>query len=467
MNNKKPIENKHKSIATKRKSIAVLTIISILIILGTVFAFVDCKVGLYNYTAFPKTISLGLDLSGGAYAVYDVVNVDETMSTEELDNAIEGTRRSLEGLLVSKGYTEAQVTAYGTRIRVEVPDIDEPQRIFDLIGRPASLEFKAYANEAGTSYNPKITGKDIKQAGVTYNSEKGNYEVSLQFTTKGAEKFAKATEEAAANKGAIGIYINGEFVIAPTVESAITGGNASIGGEYTYDQAYDLAVKIQAGSFQLSLKMSESNTLTATLGANAIKAGVISGLVGLAIIIIYICFLYKLMGLAASISLIYYTITYIFFLAVFPFVQLTLAGIAGVLLSIGMAVDANVIIFERVKEEYANGKTMKTSIKTGYKRSLGAILDGNITTILGALVMAFVGAASIKGFGVTLLIGIVLSLITSLIVSRLILHSFVAFSHEGQAKLYGLKRDEDVEEEEELDETALTQDSHLNQKEGV
>lgn len=430
----------------KKKSIAILTILSILIILGSVFAFVSCEIGLYNYTAFPKNISLGLDLSGGAYAVYDVVNAED-MSETDFNNALEGTRSSLESLLVSKGYTEAQVTTSNNRIRVEVPDVDDPDRIFDLIGRPASLEFKAYSNNTGTSYDPPITGDDIREAGVTYNNEKGYYEVALRFTDAGAEKFSNATSSAASNQGQIGIYINEELVIAPTVPAAITGGSVSISGQYTYDQAYELAVKIQAGTFPLDLRVIESNTLTATLGENAISAGVIAGLVGLALIIIYLCSLYRLMGLAASLSLIYYTITYVFFLSIFPFVQLTLAGVAGVLLSIGMAVDANVIIFERIKEEYANGKTLNTSVKTGFKRSLGAILDGNITTLIGAIVMSFVGSASIKGFGITLVIGILISLFTSLVVSRFVLKSFLAFSKESDAIKYGLKRETFVEED--------------------
>ena len=448
----------------KSKSIAlpivILAVFSILIILGTVFAFVsltDGQLGIYNYNAYPTCIKLGLDLSGGAYAVYEVdeENLPESMTDgendeQEIEMAIEGTRASLESLLFNKGYTEAQVSVYGRTIRVEVPDVDDPERIFELIGRPSSLEFKEYT-DAETVNETLMTGDEIAETGVIYNSENNSYEVALKFTSTGSDKFAKITSDLTGKY--LGIYINGEHVMHATVNEAITGGQCTISrgnsnsGGYTYDEAYALAVQIQAGSFPLQLNMRESSTLTATLGDSAIRAGVIAGLVGLLLIIVYLIAIYRLMGVAASIALAYYTMTYVFFLAVFPWVQLTLAGIAGILLSMGMAVDANVIIFERVKEEYAKGKSMRMAVSEGFKRSLGAILDGNITTIIGAVVLMLVGASTIKGFGITLLIGIVLSLITSLLITRIILNAIMAFHSEKHAALYAMKRKSEDEEE--------------------
>ena len=442
----------------KSKSIAlpivILAVFSILIILGTVFAFVsltDGQLGIYNYNAYPTCIKLGLDLSGGAYAVYEVdeENLPESMTDgendeQEIEMAIEGTRASLESLLFNKGYTEAQVSVYGRTIRVEVPDVDDPERIFELIGRPSSLEFKEYT-DAETVNDTLMTGDEIAETGVTYNSETGYYEVALKFTSTGSDKFAKITSDLTGKY--LGIYINGEYVMHASVGEAISGGQASISGQYSYDDAYALAVQIQAGSFPLQLNMRESSTLTATLGDSAIKAGVIAGLVGLLLIVIYLIVIYRMMGVAASIALAYYTMTYVFFLAVFPWVQLTLAGIAGILLSMGMAVDANVIIFERIKEEYAKGKSMRMAVSEGFKRSLGAILDGNITTIIGAVVLMLVGASTIKGFGITLLIGIVLSLFTSLLITRIILNAIMAFHSEKHAALYAMKRKSEDEEE--------------------
>ena len=443
----------------KSKSIAlpivILAVFSILIVLGTVFAFVSLdngELGIYNYNAYPTRIKLGLDLSGGAYAVYEVDrdNLPESMTDgendeQEIEMAIEGTRASLESLLFNKGYTEAQVSVYGDTIRVEVPDVDDPERIFDLIGRPSSLEFKEYT-DAETVNETLMTGDEIAETGVTYNSETGYYEVALKFTSTGSDKFAEITSDLTGKN--LGIYINGEYVMHASVSETISGGQCSISGNYSYDDAYALAVQIQAGSFPLQLHMRESSTLTATLGDSAIKAGVIAGLVGLLLIIIYLIAIYRLMGVAASIALAYYTMTYVFFLSVFPWVQLTLSGIAGILLSMGMAVDANVIIFERIKEEYAKGKSMRMSVSEGFKRSLGAIIDGNVTTIIGAVVLMLVGASTIKGFGITLLIGIVLSMFTSLLITRIILKSIMAFHSEKDAALYALKRKAESDEDE-------------------
>lgn len=436
-------------------SVAVLVIFSILIILGIVFAFVsldDGQLGVYNYNAYPTVIKLGLDLSGGAYAEYTAVQ-PEGMSDSDFNNALEGTRQSLEQLLFGRGYTEAQVSSYGNTIRVEVPDIDDPERIFDLIGRPSSLEFKEYT-DADTVNETLMTGEEVESAGVVYDNTSGYYQVAIRFTDEGAQTFADITTDLVG--GSLGIYINGEYVMHASVNEAITGGSCTISGNYSYEDAYNLAVQIQAGSFPLELNMTNSNTISATLGDSALQAGVIAGLVGLALIIVYMCVFYGLMGVAASLALLYYTCTYIFFLAVFPWVQLTLAGIAGVLLSIGMAVDANVIIFERIKEEYGAGRNMRTSTDVGFKRSLGAIIDGNVTTIIGAIVLMIVGTSTIRGFGITLLIGIVLSMFSSLVITRILLKSIMSFHDERHAKLYMLKRRPDdeyvVDEEESVEE---------------
>lgn len=447
----------------KWQSIVILTVLAILIVLGSVFGFLTLdkgELGITNYFAYITNISLGLDLSGGVYAVYgiDEANLTDEQKEKKAD-LIEGTRASLESLLFGKGYTEAQVTVSQDKIRVEIPDEDDPERIFNLIGRPSSLEFKEYVDggdgdlslddpNGKVKLDSKITGNDISNAGVIYDDETGYYEVSLSFTSAGSTKFATATGALTGSK--LSIWINDEFVLAPTVNAAIST-NASISGNYSYDDAYSLAIRIQSGSFPLVLKMEESNTLTATLGSSAIKAGLISGIVGLVLIFIYLIIMYRLMGLAASLSLWFYSLTYLFFLSIFPWVQLTLSGIAGVLLSIGMAVDANVIIFERIKEEYSDGKTMRTAVDIGFKRSRGAILDGNITTIIGAGVLIAVGASTIKSFGITLLIGLILSLLSSLVLMRLVLRCILVFNDETKANLFGLRRG-DAEEQQEVEE---------------
>ncbi len=460
----------------KYKSIVILSILCVLIVLGTVFACVsldDGQFGTYDYVAYPKAISLGLDLSGGVYAVYDIDNTtdsyQEMKKAGTLDSAIEGTRAAMESMLFNKGYTEAVVTVSNETIRVEIPDVDDPEKIFELIGDPADLEFREYKD--GTAENDlslddetgsvklsgykdaygnsdnKITGTDVSSAGVQYDQSSGYYVVAIQFTSTGAKKFSAATQ--ALNGKQLAIYINGSCLIAPTVNETISTGSCSISGNYSYDDAYDLAVKITAGSFPLTLKMSQCSTISATLGVDTVKAGVISGIVGIILIMIYLIVLYRLLGVAASITLWWYSLTLLFFLAVFPWVQLTLSGIAGVLLSIGMAVDANVIIFERIKEEYASGKKVITAVSTGFKRSYGAIIDGNITTIIGAVVLIIFGTSTLKSFGITLLIGILLSLVSSLFVTRLVLHCIMAFTKEENANLYNLKRDESIVDDKE------------------
>ena len=435
-----------------------MTILGIILILGTVFAFVSLdngELGLYYYKAFPKAISLGLDLSGGVYAVYDIDTEQESyaeMTQDEKTAAIEGTRAAMETLLFNKGYTEALVTVSGETIRVEIPDVDDPEKVFELIGDPAELEFKEYVDgkndkslddpTGSVKLSGKLTGDDVAKAGVQYDTDSQYYVVALEFTADGTKKFSTATQALTGKQ--LAIYINDSLVIAPTVNEAITTGRASISGNYTYDDAYALAVKITAGSFPLRLKMSQCSTISATLGVNAIKAGVIAGIAGVLLIMAYLIVLYRLLGVGAAISLWWYTLTFLFFLAVFPWVQLTLSGIAGVLLAIGMAVDANVIIFERIKEEYAMGKTIRTATSTGFRRSLGAIIDGNVTTIIGAVVLIILGTSALKSFGITLLIGIIMSLISSLLMTRLTVACIQAFTREENAPLYNLFREEGV-----------------------
>ena len=354
--------------------------------------------------------------------------------------------------MFGKGFTEAQVSVLGSTIRVEVPDVDDPSRIFDLIGRPASLWLQGSDSQlqSSDSYDKNadgMSGSDIESAGVVYHSESGQYAVSLKFNSKGTTRFSELTSTYSGKY--IAMFVNKELLICPSVNSQIADGECTISSSqgYSYEQAYELSVQIMAGSFQTPLTQIESGVISATLGSTAILAGIISGGVGLALIVIYLIVLYRLMGVAASLALVYYTLTYLFFLAIFPWVQLTLSGIAGVLLSIGMAVDANVIIFERIKEEYGNGKTLQTACSIGFKRSLGAIIDGNITTIIGAVVLIIVGsfgAAALKGFGITLLIGIILSLLSSLLLTRLLLATLRALTGNGDnvAKMYALKRKE-------------------------
>lgn len=420
---------------SKKKAIIVIVIVLAILITGTLFLFPlngedSFQIGNTNYdfTWVSKSIKLGLDLEGGMYAIYEADL--EGMSADEADSAMSGTIANLETLLFSKGYTEAVVTRQGeNQIRVEIPAVSDTSKLMELIGEPAKLEFK------DSSGNVLIEGtKHLDEATAVYYE--GSYAISLKFNTDGTTAFATATSDNIGKE--ISIYINDKEVISPTVNAAITDGNAIITGNYTYSKANDLATQINAGTFDVQLKNTQSNTISATLGDNPMLYVLIAAAIGIGIIIILLLILYRGFGLLASFSLLTYTVLLVWLLAIVPWVQLTLPGVAGVIISIGMAVDANIIIFERIKEEKrVSNKSIASSVKGGFKKSLSAIIDGNVTTIIGAIVMIIFGATSIQSFAITLLIGILLSMFCSLFVTRLFINLALAFNDQNEA-FYGL-----------------------------
>ena len=439
---------------SKKKSIIVLSLVAVFIILMAVFAVVDFPIGntVYDYHGYAKTIKLGLDMSGGVSAVFNVIDDGHP----DLDVRIDGTVASLQELLVSKGYTEATVTK-GTNsngmntIRVEVPDVDDPETVLSLIGRPATLEFKL--EESDTAEAVIIGSEHLETAYVT-TDDNSAYAVGLKFNDEGTKVFSDMTS---ANVGkSTYIYINGELYTTVNINSAITNGSAIITSQagYSFEEAKDFATRLQSGTFGVKLQQAEVRSISPTLGANAVRNALIAGVIGIALIFVFLAVVYRGMGLAADVALCVYIVLLLWFSALLPWVQLTLPGIAGLLLSIGMAVDGNVIIFERIREEYrGTSKPIKSAVKAGFKRSIAAIIDGNVTTLIGAIVLWAVGSAAIQGFAVTLFIGIILSMFTSLLITRLVLNSFLPLTakldkkHKGlNEKLYGLKRSASVEE---------------------
>ena len=439
---------------SKKKSIIVLSLVAVFIILMAVFAVVDFPIGntVYDYHGYAKTIKLGLDMSGGVSAVFNVIDDGHP----DLDVRIDGTVASLQELLVSKGYTEATVTK-GTNsngmntIRVEVPDVDDPETVLSLIGRPATLEFKLEESEAAEAV---IIGSEHLETAYVTTDDNSAYAVGLKFNDEGTKVFSDMTS---ANVGkSTYIYINGELYTTVNINSAITNGSAIITSQagYSFEEAKDFATRLQSGTFGVKLQQSEVRSISPTLGANAVRNALIAGVIGIALIFVFLAVVYRGMGLAADVALCVYIVLLLWFSALLPWVQLTLPGIAGLLLSIGMAVDGNVIIFERIREEYrGTSKPIKSAVKAGFKRSIAAIIDGNVTTLIGAIVLWAVGSAAIQGFAVTLFIGIILSMVTSLLITRLVLNSFLPLTakldkkHKGlNEKLYGLKRSASVEE---------------------
>lgn len=459
----------------KKKSIAIFTIACILLVLGMVFAFVPTfPIGksMYDYTGYARSIKLGLDLAGGVSAVFDVKAPDgETLTTDELKTRLDGVKASMEDLLTSKGYTESVVT-YNTTgnptITVEIPDVDDPERVFDLIGRPASLKI----TKGGDEKTVYIVGsKHLKNVGVAPDTERNNgtYVISLQFNAEGTKAFATATKE---NVGkTLDIYINDEILMKDvSVSSEISNGQAVIKqggrstndnytGGYTYEEAYNLATRLQAGTFGVDMTVRETNIVSPTLGTTAIRSSLIAGIVGIVLVMIFMVALYGMFGLMADMALLAYIELVLFLCSVLPWVQLTLPGIAGIIIGIGMAVDANIIIFERIKDEYRSGllgsdnlflKPQRGSdgkitsqggpISRGFRRAAVAVIDSNVTTLIGAIVMWIFGGTSIVGFAVTLFISILVSMFTALLITRLNISLLGAFDNMNNPKLYMLKR---------------------------
>lgn len=414
--------------------------LSVFIILMAVFAVVSFPIGntVYDYHGYATTIKLGLDLSGGVSAVFEVADDGKG----DIESRVDGTITSLQELLVSRGYTEATVTKTsggGTfSIRVEVPDVDEPDKVFELIGRPARLEFKG---ENDASAETLLNGNDhLESAFVT--TQDGQYAVGLVFNEEGTEVFADITEKY--NGSSIYIFIDGSLYTTVNVQSVITNGSAVITrtGGYTFEEAREFATRLQSGAFGVELKATEVKTVSPTLGEDAIKWALVAGAIGVGIIFVFMGVVYRGLGIAADLALCIYIVLLLWFCSVLPWVQLTLSGIAGILLSIGMAVDGNIIIFERIRDEYkGSSKPIPTSVKAGFKRSAAAIIDGNVTTLIGAIVLWVLGSSTLVGFAVTLFIGIVLSMFTCLVVTRIILKCFMPLNSTSE-KFYGLRRGE-------------------------
>lgn len=410
----------------KKKGIISLILMAVVIIfLGFTTAVGFGKTG----TGAMRNIKLGLDLAGGVSITYQVE--DENPTAEQMSDTIYKLQ-----LRVEQYSTEASVYQEGDdRISIEIPGVTDANQILDELGKPGSLEFQTSDGES------VITGADVQTASVqSGQDDMGNaeYSVELVLNDEGTQKFADATE---ANIGQpISIIYDGETISSPTVQSAITGGTAYITGNFTYEEADNLASTIRIGGLQLELKELRSNVVGAQLGEEAISTSLMAGAIGFGLVFIFMICVYYLPGLAAGIALVIYTELVLVILNAFN-VTLTLPGIAGIVLSIGMAVDANVIIFARVREEMARGKSIKNALKAGFQKAMTAIIDGNVTTLIAAAVLWFMGSGTVKGFAQTLAIGIVVSMFTALVITRIIVFAFYAVGLRGEKLYYHPKKE--------------------------
>ncbi len=370
-------------------------------------------------------IRQGLDLKGGVSITYEAEKIGVTPA--EMDSAISLIRRRLD----RKNYTEAEVAKQGdNRIRVEIPGVENAEQAVSEIGKTALLTFK---DEAG---NVILTGADVKTATKQVRSSQGaptDIVVALEFSDNGKALFEKATGENIGKK--IIISLDEDLVSEPSVNEKITGGNAEIRGNFTAATAEELATQIREGSLPFKLTVMSVDTVGATLGVNALNTSAVAGVIGAVLVFIFMAIAYKLLGFAADLALVLYVSLLIVIVSVTK-ITLTLPGIAGIILSIGMAVDANVVIFERIKEELRSGRNIRSSVDAGFKRAFPAILDSNVTTLISAVVLFWLGTGPIKGFAQTLSIGILLSMFTALFITRQIVTNLVGAGI-GNNKLYG------------------------------
>lgn len=453
-----------------KKSRAIIVLIAMLIALVGI-GFVDVFGIDGKGKGSASDINLGLDLAGGVSITYQVVGDEEPDATDMSDTIGKLQKR------VEQYSTEAIVYQEGVdRINIEIPGVSDANTILQELGRPGTLYFIAETDDAGNanySIKPmadengmligydytldktieelmadgsiKLVGTDVKDAQAkAYQNDMGNQAivVELLMTEEGTQKFADATQRAYTRGETLGIYYDGQFVSVPNVGVVITDGAAIIEGQTTYEEAENLASTIRIGGLKLELEELHSKVVGAQLGVEAIETSLIAGAVGFAFVVIFMIAVYFIAGLASAIALALYVVLVVLLLNGFD-MTLTLSGVAGIILSIGMAVDANVIIFARIREEIAEGISVRTAIKTGFDKALSAIIDGNITTLIAAAVLLMLGPGTVKGFAQTLALGIVLSMFTALVITRLLINAFYGLGFK-EAKWYGVAKEHKV-----------------------
>ncbi len=384
-------------------------------------------------------IRLGLDLVGGSRIVYEA-EIPDGYNQANLADDMNSVQKVIRQRLTDKGFTEATVTLTGeNRVTVEIPQITNPEEAVQTLGTTAKLSF---VDADGKEW---LTGSDIKKASYGYGRPTGNevtdvHYVQVQFTSEGQKKFAEATGNIAARTdgtNVLYIVMDNQIISYPSVSSQIDSDSCVISGSFTRDSASELADLINAGQIPFSLKQVELRSVGPQLGADAMRTSLIAGAIGIVLVMLFMLIVYRIPGLVASIALCFYMVLEALIFSLVR-VNLSLPGIAGIILSIGMAVDANVIIFERVKEELKNGKTVKSAIDSGFKRAFTAILDSNITTLIACAVLFFLGTGTIVGFATTLGIGVIVSMFTALTVTHFLLNRMVDFRVRNP-KAYGLR----------------------------
>ncbi len=416
------------------KSLIAFIFIILLVVAGAYTAFLGLNVGGVSIAPLTESVNQGLDLQGGVYLVYEA-NTDSTGA--ELDREIEQVIEIFRLRVDSMGLMEPVIVREGDdRVRVELPGVEEAEDAIAMIGTTARLEF------IDPDGNLVISGNDVNDARVMMDGNRPY--VALELDAGAREAFAEATgrlsqlPEKPESDRIIEIILDGQVISAPTVEDRIGDGRPTISGNFTIESAAELAALIRAGALPVELEEIRTSTITATLGEYALERSVLAAVIGISLLMLFMLVIYRIPGLVADIALTIY-ILLVFGVIVLLNATVTLPGIAALILSIGMAVDANVIIFERIKEDIGTGKTVRVAIESGFKRAFKTILDANVTTLIAGVVLYQFGTGPIRGFAILLIIGILCSMFTAIIVTRLLLRLVVKINTRKSKTLFGLK----------------------------
>ncbi|MCI5721654.1 MAG: protein translocase subunit SecD [Firmicutes bacterium] len=428
-------------------------VLAILIVLAVAFGWYVTCLGIGPVNSIKDTMKFGLDINGGVYVVLEA-DQDEVakMSDDELRQVMEQTRAVLNNRVNAMGISEATVSIEGTdRLRVEMPGVDNAEEAIQQIGQTAQLSFLLADGSV------VLTGEDVKDAGIDTDTEHGGYKINLEFTSAGADKFTEGTRMASSgtvevnevfkqvgvSERAIVIMLDDSIVTAPTCDQTISQASCEItsgNGGYSKEEASNTAALIKGGALPISLHDITSSVQTATIGEDALNKSVVAGLIGLGLVFLLMIVVYNILGVFADIALMMYVLLVLWIMAGMGTV-LTLPGIAGIILSIGMAVDANVIIFSRIKEEIAKGKSVRVAVDQGFKNALTTVLDAQITTLIAAVVLYEIGSTTVKGFALTLMIGIVVSIFTAVVITQLFVGLVAESKTFGKNKFFGVSEE--------------------------
>lgn len=420
-----------------KKSLVILISIILIIVLLSYIAVFGIEFGNISINNIKDSLELGLDLNGGMYVLLEA-KTDK--KGDELSKIMQQTKLIMMQRVDGLGVSEPNIVIEGNnRIRIELAGIKDPQQAIDLIGKTAQLEF----------LNPDrkvvLTGKNIVDAKVVYKKDplKGDIPVvSIEMDNEGSEIFYELTKQLSAlssqTEKTVYIVLDGEVISAPAVVEPIENGKPIIDGDFTFEEANNLATLIRAGALPVPMEELQTSIIGPSLGLEAFDRSVLAAGIAMLIIFLIMIMIYKLPGIIASLGLALYTLIVLYSM-VFIKAKLTLPGIAGLVLSIGMAVDANVIIFERIKEEIKSGKTIRVAVNLGFNRALRSILDSNITTLIAGIILYVFGIGPIKGFGITLTIGIIASMLTAVIFTKYVLKLIVDITGNNNPWLYGVK----------------------------